>query len=536
MTNLTPSPFGTPGGPMDTLTAADPDQEFPPDETPRAENFNLAGRATLAAQARILALENQLRISRQMALLFTTGWADYVEGPAGLAQIIATSGLDIRMRFTHSAGQQPSVFIGTAATPGSCAFVLTQGPAGWLYPTLMPASGTGSQPAVATNLALVWDDPSSVAAPIGLIGPWMTFRFTWHAATGAAASFGSGDRGTTWTQIATGSAPMALANNPAWSVRIGNVGLNGRCAVAWVDIRTFDGMQLAFFDATKPWVGNTWTDPQGKVWSFVGIGGAWFNQSVPSHISQRIEFTTSGAVTVPLWAQWADLYAIGAGAGGGGGGSASTIANQAGGGGGGSSLPVQVSVPVTPGQTMSASVGAPGLGGAGGAAGGNVGGGGSHGGACHITVPGVSLATAMQSGAASSSAANSPIAGIGGGVNATWTPSPILFPNGVGLFGLGGSGHGTYWNGSSAGGAGGGPANATNGGGGGTAATSPVVSTYLAPGAVGASTTANGVDGNNAAWFGSGGGGGGGGAPGGAGGRGGNGGPARAIITFYGVA
>ncbi len=260
---------------------------------------------------------------------------------------------------------------------------------------------------------------------------------------------------------------------------------------------------------------------------------------------QTLTITTSQTVTVPSWATKAVLELLGGGGGGGGGGSALTtggVATQVGGSGGGQGQSVQYVVSVTPGDTLTVTIGAGGAGGLGGAVNGNAGTAGGDAGTTSIaSVAGLVLAT----GTVASVQAIGGNSGAGGGANSTANVSAGTYagtsagnrwainPSGIQGWGGGANNNAGYQGGAPEGpiqipgfnGGGGTPANATLGGLAGSL-NGKYISGFYAGSANGGSSPPQGAN------TGLGGAGGGGGAPGGTGGSGGNGGSGLVCIEF----
>jgi hypothetical protein len=273
----------------------------------------------------------------------------------------------------------------------------------------------------------------------------------------------------------------------------------------------------------------------GAVYSEVACSGGRFKGGVwiegvgaISAVPQIV--TASGSVTVPKTAGHARITCVGGGGGGGGGGSSSGQSAQVGGGGGGSGGVTKRVVPVTPGGTLTVTIGAGGPKGTGGAAGGNAGTNGTIGGTTTVT-DGSFTVSAVGGGTGRAGGANSTAAALGG----AWAGTAASSINSAGSGGQNTVGGGAPPGEASGGGGGGGTTTATLGGGAGAPGTANAGG---ATGAVGASGTAAGVDATDAAStsYGAGGGAGGGGAFNGGstgkGGDGGKGGPGLVVIEW----
>jgi hypothetical protein len=283
------------------------------------------------------------------------------------------------------------------------------------------------------------------------------------------------------------------------------------------------------------WNGTNW------VWITSGTTGPEGPEGPPGAIATGAVLVTSNdTVTVPSGVTLAKISCVGGGGSGGGGGSALSaggVVNQAGGGGGGAASSRSQVVTVTPGQVLTATIGAGGSGGgAGGAVNGGVGGNGVSGSATTVTGTGVSVIGTGGAGGRGSAANSATSAGGGAwGTGVLLATSTVTAPgqggpSAVNLVGQqGGSPAGL----NGGGGGGGGSANTTNGGSAGNAGS--LAAGGAGSGNAGGSGTVSGVAGTAAvANTGAGGGGGGGGAPTGTGGSGGDGGSGFALFEWIG--
>jgi hypothetical protein len=367
---------------------------------------------------------------------------------------------------------------------------------------------------------------------------------------GQIAFFQSPD-GVAWTQMgtiqSTGLSPLFATSAPIQVGVEANVGQPFTGTITNVTIA--DGATtIANLNNSAPWFGYSGTpgyfaDGEGNVWNTTGTGVTWrFISPAPPASAQHVQtVTANGTFAVPAGVTTMKVIAVGGGGGGGGSGCAALtggVTGQGSAGGGGAGCVVEQWIGVTPGQTLTHTIGTGGSGGAGGAAStgatGNTGAVGAVGAQTTVTGTGVSI-IAYGGGFAVYSGANTTTGGGGGfpGVQSIYTSATA-----VGVIGGGGYGVSTIrrssppWPQGPSGGQAGAFATATNGGSGGVAG--PFGAQWAAvSGAGGDAPTTSGLNGADAvANSGCGGGGGGAGAPGGAGGNGGAGGSGYVVYTW----
>jgi hypothetical protein len=270
---------------------------------------------------------------------------------------------------------------------------------------------------------------------------------------------------------------------------------------------------------------------------FNAAGKLWLDYGSNLNVSPAAYtlFSSTGTFTVPAGVTELRVRLIGGGGGGGGGGSATMSSStlQAGGGGGGAGLVIDQVIAVTPGQTLTLSVGAGGTGGPGGAANDHAGTNGTRGSDTLLKDgSGNALLTALGGAHGLGGAGNSQVVTAAGGYGSLQSTSTFTTAPDTGFGGPSGGGSAVAFSSGSpfiavVGGGGGGAATSTKGGGGGWAQAAISPSNQLNPqagGGNGASSTASGQAGAAAGQPGCGGGGGGGGSGAGSGGAGGGGG------------